>query len=242
MTSPLVDPTSARHPRRHRLLLWLAAVAIAGCSAQADEPAPGVANGFEVEYLRFAIDHHFSALRMTELAAGTDAARDSPLANPAEGVANTPGFAATPAKAAADELKSMARMENRAQREEIAAAQRMLRDWYGTSHEPALSAEAQQQLQLLDSVTAGNDFDHTFMEVLSRHHFMIAARSNECLVAADQKHQELHRYCSGIQHAQVNAINGMREMLCTRFQICDYQPLQGLRGRHTGSQSEPGGQ
>ena len=36
----------------------------------------GLTATFEVSYLKTAIDHHFSALRMTELAAGTDEQRD----------------------------------------------------------------------------------------------------------------------------------------------------------------------
>lgn len=74
------------------------ALAVAQVSALADAPGEGALAKFEVEFMRMAIDHHFSALRMTELAAGTDAQR-SPEIGPAEGTSPTPGYAAVPAKA-----------------------------------------------------------------------------------------------------------------------------------------------
>lgn len=53
--------------------------------AQADEPGRGLTAQFEINYLKFIIDHHYSALRITELAAGTDATRDAAI-SPSEGV------------------------------------------------------------------------------------------------------------------------------------------------------------
>lgn len=88
------------------------------------------------------MDHHFSALRITELAAGTDATRDATI-GAAEGTSPTPDFGATPARAGMDEIKSMARRANRAQREEILEAAKMLRDWYGLSYQPKLTAPGQ---------------------------------------------------------------------------------------------------
>lgn len=58
--------------------------------------------------------------------------------------------------------------------------------------------------------------------------------STTCQVASDIDHEPLHRYCSGIVHAQTNDIKSMREMLCKGFSICDYEPVVGLKGRHSG--------
>ena len=57
------------------LALSCAAVAVVG----ADAPGRGLTAPFEREYLRFVIDHHFAALRITELAAGTDLTRDQTI-------------------------------------------------------------------------------------------------------------------------------------------------------------------
>lgn len=217
------------------LVLSLAAVA---STAYADAPGSGLTARFEVDFLRSIIDHHFSALRMTELAAGTDPARDPAVPGPNEGTSGTPGFGSTRPKSQMDELKSMSRRENRAQREEIQTAQRFLKQWYATDHEPALTPTGRRQIQLLEAARPGADFDHLFMETMSRHHYTAVTMATECLVASDLKHSELHRYCAGIQHAQVNDIADLRNMLCERMHICDYQPLRGLKGRHSGSHQE----
>ena len=80
--------------------------------AHADGPGRGATAQFEKNYLVFIINHHYSALRMTELAAGTDLTRDAQVVAPQEGMSPTPGFNATPPKASDDEIKSMARMGN----------------------------------------------------------------------------------------------------------------------------------
>ena len=138
-----------KRPPRARLIATtlstsvLALSALAVPPAQADAPGRGQTAQFERDYLTFIIDHHYSALRMTELAAGTDTQRDPPVDNPEEGTSPTPDTSATPPKAGMGDIKSMARMGNRMQREEIVKAQKFLRDWYGTSHDPTVRPEAQ---------------------------------------------------------------------------------------------------
>lgn len=208
--------------------------------AQESTPGRGLTAAFEVDFLKSMIDHHYSALRMSELAAGTDTTRNAGLGRYGEGTSPTPGTAATPAKALSGSIRSMAREENWVQRKEIGKAQMFLTMWYGQTHEPQLTDMGRQQIQLLESTPAGAEFDHAFLEAMARHHYMAVTMATDCLVASDIKHNLLHRYCSGIQHAQINGINEMRDMLCNRFKFCDDQPLQGLRGRHTGSGSEFG--
>ena len=222
----------------NRLATTLACVAATTaplCPALADEPGRGLTARFEVNYLKMISDHHYSALRITELAAGTDATRD-PAVSPAEGTSPTPGTQPVQAKAASDDIKSMARRNNRMQREEILTAQRFLREWYGIDYQPRVRWFNAAQIALLERTPAGEQFDHYFLEILSRHHFMALEPSVRCQVASDVAHEELHRYCSGIVHSQINDIEDMREMLCRHFSICDYQPTVGLKGRHSGSE------
>jgi uncharacterized protein (DUF305 family) len=209
-------------------------VALCAAPAWANGPGPGFTAKFEMHYLEFIVDHHYSALRMTELAAGTDPVRD-PAISPMEGTAPTPDTRPTPPKAEADALKSMARRDNRVQREEILTAQQWLKDWYGISYQPHISPVDRARINLLERAPAGPSFDHLFMEVLSRHHYTALGPSMACEVSVAIQHQELVRYCSGIVHSQVKDIQDMRQMLCQRFSICDYQPLVGLKGRHSGS-------
>ena len=77
-------------------------------SALADEPGRGRTGPFEVRFLQFTIDHHFVALRITELAAGGDPVR-SVVVSPEDKTSPTPGFSPSPAKATLDDLKSLAR-------------------------------------------------------------------------------------------------------------------------------------
>lgn len=201
-------------------------------------PGRGLTAQFEVEYLKFAVDHHFAALRMTELAAGTDTTRDPQISN-GEGTAPTPGFPAVPqAKATINNIKSLARRNNRTQREEILTAQKFLRDWYGINYEPHISEVNQARIEILTEAQRGDQFNHLFLEIFSRHHFVIAARSLEAVVSRDPEHQALDRYARSILEAQMNDINEMRELLCDRYNICDLQPYVGIKGRHTGDNNE----
>lgn len=150
------------------------AVTVLACSGvvSADQRGRGLTANFEVEFLKLVIDHHFSALRMTELAAGTDVTRSAEI-SPREGTAPTPGFPAATAKATLDDLKSLARRNNRMQREEIQELQARLQSWYGIAHEPTIQPESQAMLDVLDKAAPGSAFNHAFYEVFSRHHFTL---------------------------------------------------------------------
>lgn len=216
------------------------AATLALCSAlsfpaHADAPGRGATAEFERDYLTSIIDHHYSALRITELAAGTDEERDAAINNPQEGTSPTPGTTATPAKAGSDAIKSMARMANRMQREEIAKAQHFLRDWYGVSHTPQLMPEGQQQIQRLEQAGTGDAFDRAFLETFSDHHYAAIHPSLDCVVKADIAHDELKHYCEGIVQNQTREINDMRKHLCKDFNVCDFQPAAAMEGQSSGS-------
>lgn len=208
--------------------IWVIAVLLVGMATTtiADTPGRGRTAAFEISYLRFIINHHFSALRMSELAAGTDQVRDAAMsAN--EGTAPTEGFPSTTSKSRLDGIKSMARMANRMQREEISMAQEMLREWYATEHRPVVTPEGQRLIDAVDAAPSGRAFDQAFLMNFSRHHYMALQPSLECQIHRELEHDKLDRYCRGIVHAQVNEITEMRMMLCREFSLCDYQPSQG---------------
>ncbi len=210
--------------------LTLVLLALAPAPAVAERPGRGLTGPFEIEFLRSIIDHHFSALRMTELATGTDERRDAEI-SPDEGTSPTPGFEESGAKAELDEVKSLARRNNRGQREEILVAQRLLQEWYGIRHEPRVPESAQPAIALLERASSGADFDQEFLQVFSRHHFVATERATECLVGWELRHDELRRYCGSILQAQLTDIDDMRHLLCARFDVCGYQPFGDPRGR-----------
>ncbi len=220
-------------------ILTSSTLALAPMQTKADEPGRGMTRQFEISYLRFIADHHFAALRMTELAAGTDATRDAEI-SPNEGTSPSPNTQATQAKATIDQIKSLARRANRTQREEILTAQRFLREWYGINYQPNISFVNRIRIEILERAQAGDEFNHLFLEVFSRHHYTAMTRSLECQVASELRHDALERYCRGIVNGQLNQIAEMRTLLCERYQICDYQPLRGIKGRHSGDKGELG--
>lgn len=203
--------------------------------AHAEGPGRGQTAQFERDYLTFIIDHHYSALRMTELAAGTDTTRDAAVSNPEEGTSPTPSTAATPPKAGMEDIKSMARMANRMQREEIQKAQKFLKDWYGVTHTPTLRSDGQQLIQALEQTPGGAQFEQAFLQLFSNHHYAALHPSLDCQVKSDIDHHKLQGYCEGIVHNQVREINDMRDMLCKQFSICDYQPTTGTTLRTSSS-------
>lgn len=200
----------------------ITAIVVASTAVIADTPGRGRTAAFEVSYLQFIMNHHASALRMTELAAGTDATRDAAL-DPNEGTSPTSGFPTSPARSRLDQVKSIARMANRVQREEIAKAQRMLKDWYGMDTRPAITPEGRQMIDLLERAASGRDFDRAFLTMFSQHHYAALKPSVDCQVNREIEHDDLDRYCRGIVHAQINEITEMRKLLCQEFSVCDLQ-------------------
>lgn len=203
----------------------VAALLAVAPSAYADAPGRGLTGPFEIAFMELTIDHHFAALRITELAAGSDPQRDAAV-SPGEGTSPTPGFAPTRAKATLDDLKSLARRNNRMQREEILTLQTFLREWYGINYQPRVRGESRPLINLLENTPPGKQFDHKFYEVLSRHHFMLFEPLNGCLTGSELRHFDLRRACNGMWHSQTADIDEMRHELEHHFNIVDYQPFR----------------
>ncbi len=228
-TNKLNSTSAFKHARAivRNTVIGLGALAATAGVAQADGPGRGSTAQFEKNYLVFIIDHHYSALRMTELAAGTDPMRDTQVVAPQEGTSPTPGFGATPAKASDDEIRSMARMGNREQREEIGRAQRFLHEWYGIHYQPQLTADGRRMIAMLEGTPAGAQFNRVFLRTFSGHHLSALAPSLHCTVKSDLNHDGLRRYCENIVVVQKNGINDMREILCKQYADCGFIPLTG---------------
>lgn len=195
-------------------------------------PGRGLTKDFEIQFMESTIDHHFSALRMTELAAGT-AQQRIPAVSPNDGVAPTPGYSATPAKSNLDDLRSLARRENRTQREEILTMQSFLRDWYGISYQPKVAPENAAQIEILENASSGRQFDKLFFEILSRHHFTLLGPLNECITGSELLHPDLMSLCTAMWHSQISDITTMRRELARHYAIVDYQPFEDPKGQHT---------
>lgn len=195
-------------------------------------PGRGLTRDFEIQFLEFTIDHHYSALRITELAAGTDLQRN-PVLSASEGTSPTPGYPPTTAKANLSDLRSLARRNNRMQREEILTLQSYLQQWYGITYEPHITSDGETMINILENAQAGRTFDLLFFEVFSRHHFMLLDRLNQCLTGSDLAHPDLASSCKGMWHSQVSDIDTMRREMARHYGIVDYQPFTDPKGRHS---------
>lgn len=218
------------HEKRGMGVLLCGAMLLGAPAAHAEQPGRGLTGPFEKQYLEFIIDHHYAALRMTELAAGTQVSPPSAAVSPSDRNSPSPNFAATLPKASSPDLLSLARRTNRTQREEILTAQTYLRDWYGEDYQPHITGENAARIAILQNTPPGDMFNIKFSAVFSRHHFLALVPSVRCQTADDVLHIALERYCRNIVNSQLSDIDEMRHLLADQYGIVDYQPLRGLVG------------
>jgi len=172
--------------------------------------APSFAN--EVQYLEFTIDHHYSALRMTELAAGTSAVGAT------SNFAGSPDvYPATPAKATDPVALQVATIANAAQRREIVEGQGFLQTYYGINFIPTLQLVLQPLVSYLDAAAPGDPFNVAFLEDFSGHHATLIPASQECTTAAP--HADVQAYCASIVASQTMQIGQMRIELASVYGI-----------------------
>ena len=196
--------------------------ALASVLVQAAEPGRGATAAPERSYLTTIIDHHFAAMRMTELAAGTLMDVTGEITD-ADRVRPTPGFDATEPRARLDQIKEIARRNNRVQREEILAAQRLLRDWHGVEHRPHVPEAARADIERLETLH-GEAFDRDFLPTFSQHHYTATTMSVDCLVGREIRHDELRRFCKSIVDSQLSDIDLMRHLASRNYGMDDIQP------------------
>lgn len=166
----------------------------------------------EVQYLEFTIDHHYSALRMTELAAGTA------TVGPTSNFAGSPDvYAPTPAKATDPIALQVATMANAAQRREIVEGQGFLLTYYGISFIPSLQLPLQPLVAYLDAAASGDPFNIAFLEDFSGHHATLIPASQKCATTAS--HADVQAYCASIVDSQMMQIGQMRTELANVYGI-----------------------
>lgn len=217
-------------PLARRLLFAsaaLCAVALSSTPARADAMIPGETGAFEVDYLNFILDHHWSGLRPTELAAGS--LPDATEANVPPSVNPYPGsplsFPPTEGKGTNEVVLDVADKSNAAQRMEIEEGQGFLQDWYGQTATLELQPTAAEMIETLEAAAPGDPFDIAFLINFSLHHISAIARSLECVDRAG--HQELIDYCQNIVTAQTMDVQRMRAELLNEYGIRFDTPIPG---------------
>jgi uncharacterized protein (DUF305 family) len=146
---------------------------------------------FEINFLERMIDHHFGAIKMSELCDGRTVHAEL--------------------QAMCDEIKS-------SQAAEVAEMQSWLQSWYGISHGPKLDRKTERQIQELSRLT-GAEFEKAYMKMMIQHHSMAAMMAIECLNKA--YHADMLNMCAMMLAAQGEEIATMRIWLIQWYGIND---------------------
>lgn len=223
---PTTTPAAAK--ARLAALAGACLLALSSTPANADAVIPGETGAFEVDYLTFILDHHWSGLRATELAAGslpdaTPGANVPPTVNPYPG--SPLSFPPAAGKGTNEVVLDVATMSNMAQRMEIFTGQGFLQDWYGITTTLELPPSGAELIATLDAAAPGDPFDIAFLVNFSMHHIMALQRSLECVERAG--HAELVDYCQTIVNAQTMDVQRMRAELASEYGIDFDTPIPG---------------
>ncbi len=146
---------------------------------------------FEINFLTMMIDHHYGAVKMSELCDG---------------------------RTVHAELQTMCEQIKTSQTQEIATMQSWLQSWYGITHQPMLDRKMERQLQYLATLT-GAAFEKAYMAMMIPHHSMAARMSIESLNQA--YHPELLNMNAMTLASQGDEIAQMRIWLQQWYGIND---------------------
>lgn len=170
------------------ITLALSFVPLVSASGPAPEPDQ---RRFEMSFLEEMIDHHYVAVKMSELCDGRTAHPD---------------------------LQSMCENIRTAQTAEIATMRSWLQTWYGIDHEPQIDKNAAKQIADLSQLT-GTAFEQAYMIMMIEHHSMAAMMAIDCLNQA--YHPEMLNMCAMMLASQSDEIVTMRLWLQQWYGITD---------------------
>lgn len=146
---------------------------------------------FEIDFLKSMIDHHFGAIKMSELCRG---------------------------RTVHAELQAMCDNVTAMQSAEIEKMRGRLRSWYGQDEEPSLTGSARRDVERLSRKT-GAEFEKDYMITLIEHHTMALKMGTECLNEA--YHPELLNMCAEMVAMQGDEIVQLRLWLMQWYGIND---------------------
>lgn len=92
------------------------------------------------------------------------------------------------------------------------------------NYQPKVRDSLRPSIDRLEAANPGNDFNRMLLMTFSGHHYLAIRRSQDCLVARELRHMQLHGYCENITTTQTNQITEMRAWLCDVYKVFDFQP------------------
>lgn len=146
---------------------------------------------FEIKFLKSMVDHHYGAIKMSELCKG---------------------------RTVHSELQAMCDNVIMMQTAEINKMRGWLRSWYNTDEEPSLTGQARRDVERLSRKT-GAEFEKDYMITLIKHHTMALMMGAECLNQA--YHPEMLNMCAEMVGMQGDEIVQLRLWLMQWYGIND---------------------
>lgn len=146
---------------------------------------------FEINFLESMIDHHYSAIKMSELCKG---------------------------RTLHVELQAMCDNIIASQSAEIEKMRGWLRSWYGQDEEPSLTPQARRTVARLSRLTGG-EFEKAYMMTMIEHHSMALKMGIDCLNKA--YHPEMLNMCAKMIAMQGDEILQLRLWLMQWYGIND---------------------
>lgn len=186
MNRPLIVTRRAFAGMCSAALLCLSSIAFsAGPAPERDQAR------FEINFLKQMIDHHFGAIKMSELCKG---------------------------RTVHAELQAMCDNVIAMQSAEIEKMRGWLRSWYGQDEEPSLTGQARRDVERLSRLT-GAEFEKAYMITLIEHHAMALMMGADCLQEA--YHPEMLNMCAEMVAMQGDEIVQLRLWLMQWYGIND---------------------
>lgn len=192
--------------RRSVLLAVALGGALSACSdsptGPARPPAPNLAReenhgtpskpggSFEIPYMELTIDHHAMGVMMATMCLE---------------------------KAFHAELLALCRMNRENQQREIEELTAWLQAWYGLGYEPQMQPGDERMMEKMAGLSP-EEFEMEFLEMFSRHHWMIIHRSIP--IARDAIHEELEEFAMRVIANQYEDVQKMRTWLCDWYDKC----------------------
>lgn len=167
------------------LLLFASVGSAAGPAPERDQ------RRFEIEFLKSMIDHHYGAVKMSELCKG---------------------------RTVHAELQAMCDSIIANQTAEIEKMRGWLRSWYGEDEEPSLTGRSRRDVERLARLT-GAEFEKAYMTMMIEHHSMAAKMAIDCLNEA--YHPEMLNMCAMMLGMQGDEIVQLRIWLQQWYGIND---------------------
>lgn len=186
MNQPLIFTRRAFVGMCSAALLCLSSIAFsAGPAPERDQAR------FEIDFLKTMIDHHFGAIKMSELCKG---------------------------RTVHAELQAMCDSIIAMQSAEIEEMRGWLRSWYGQDEEPSLTGRARRDVERLSRLT-GAEFEKAYMTMMIEHHSTALKMGIECLNEA--YHPEMINKCAEMVGMQGDEIAQLRLWLMQWYGIND---------------------